>query len=119
MKKTILGILGFLFLVSFNTNSLSNECEVKEFYKAVEPDDKTMVLTKSGDIEEVELILVPAKMDEGLYKVKLTRKETNLYKVEGTNYYIETRYCYEYSTYNEVVLKVESNYGYTKGKIIF
>lgn len=58
-------------------------------------------------------------MKEGIFKIEVTRKESNLYKVEGTDYYIETRYCYEYTTHDEVILKVESNYGYGKGTIIF
>ncbi|MGY0408250.1 MAG: hypothetical protein ACWIPJ_07855 [Polaribacter sp.] len=98
---------------------MSDECDVKEFYKAVEPDNDVKVLTTSGDLEEAELILVPTKMEEGTFKIEVTRKGSNIYKVEGTNYYIETRYCYEYATYDEVILKVESNYGYDKGTIIF
>ena len=98
---------------------LSDECDVKEFYKAVEPESDVKVLTTSEDIEEVEVILVPTKMEEGTFKIEVTRKGSNIYKVEGTDYYIETRYCYEYATYNKAILKVESNYGYDKGKIIF
>ena len=119
MKKTILGFIGLIFLTSFQSDSKINECAVKEIYRALEFEEEVLTLTKSGDIEEVELILVKAKMDEGLYKVKLTRKESNLYNIQGTSYYLQTQYCYEYTTYDEVVLKIESNYGYTKGKIIF
>jgi hypothetical protein len=32
---------------------------------------------------------------------------------------VETRYCYKYATRDDVVLIVESNFGYSKGKIIF
>lgn len=110
----------FIFLTSFHSVKTSgNECEIAEFYKSIDPDSDTKVLTKSGDLEEVELLFIPTKMEEGVFKVDLTRKESNLYKIEGTNYYIETRYCYEYATSEEAILKVESNYGYTKGKIIF
>ncbi len=120
MKKILIGILGIILLTSYTSvKSNGDECEVKEFYKVVEPDDDVKVLTKSGDLEEVELILVPTKMEEGTFKIELTRKGSNIYKVEGTSYYIETRYCYEYATYDDAILKVESNYGYTKGEIIF
>lgn len=107
-------------LTSFTDKAvLSDECDVAEFYKAVEPDSDVKVLTTSGDLEEAELILVPTKMEEGTFKIEVTRKGSNIYKVEGTGYYIETRYCYEYATYDEAILKVESNYGYDKGTIIF
>lgn len=120
MKKIFLALIGVIALTSFTKNTtLSDECDVKEFYKAVEPDSDVKVLTTSGDLEEAELILVPTKMEEGTFKIEVTRKGSNIYKVEGTDYYVETRYCYEYATYDEAILKVESNYGYDKGTIIF
>jgi hypothetical protein len=120
MKKIILALIGIIALTSFTENTtLIDECEVKEFYKALETESDVKVLTTSGDLEEVELILVPTKMEEGTFKIEVTRKGSNIYKVEGTDYYIETRYCYEYATYDEAILKVESNYGYDKGTIIF
>lgn len=36
-----------------------------------------------------------------------------------TSSFDETKFCYEYSMHSEVVLKVESKIGLTKGKIIF
>jgi hypothetical protein len=120
MNKIFLAVVGIVFLTSFtNKAELSEECDVAEFYKAVEPDSDVKVLTTSGDLEEAELILVPTKMEEGTFKIEVTRKGNNIYKVEGTDYYIETRYCYEYATYDEAILKVENNYGYDKGTIIF
>ena len=120
MNKIFLAVVGIVFLTSFtNKAELSDECDVAEFYKAVEPDSDVKVLTTSGDLEEAELILVPTKMEEGTFKIEVTRKGNNIYKVEGTDYYIETRYCYEYATYDEAILKVENNYGYDKGTIIF
>ncbi len=120
MKKIFLTVIGIVVLTSFtNKTEISDECDVAEFYKAVEPESDVKVLTTSGDLQEAELILVPTKMEEGTFKIEVTRKGSNIYKVEGTNYYIETRYCYEYATYDEAILKVESNYGYDKGTIIF
>lgn len=120
MKRIFLAVTGIILLTSFTINTeLSDECDVAQFYRAVEPDSDVKVLTTSGDLEEAELILVPTKMEEGTFKIEVTRKGSNIYKVEGTDYYIETRYCYEYATYDEAILKVESNYGYNKGTIIF
>lgn len=92
---------------------------MKEFYKVIVFDHDVKALTTSGNLEEAELILVPTKMEEGTFKIEVTRKGSNMYKVEGTDYYIETRYCYEYATYDDAILKVESNYGYNKGTIVF
>lgn len=98
---------------------LADECEVANFYKAIEADSGVKVITTYGDLEDAEIILIPTQLDEGTYELEITRKESNIYKVEGTDYYIETRYCYEYATYDDVYQKVESNYGYTKGTVYF
>ena len=72
MKKTtkILAVLTLLFCFSsFSPIELSGECDIKNIFISITPDDRdTMVITKSGDLEEVELILVPAKMETGRYK---------------------------------------------------
>ncbi len=49
------------------------------------------------------------------YKVSVTRRDSNLYKVTGKDIYIHTRYCYEYVYYEDAILKMN---GYT-GEIIF
>lgn len=124
MKTTIiLASLAILTLSSsggFIYKSTINECEIKNFYEAISPVNQgTKVLTKSGEFEEVDLILVPTKLETGKFKVSLSRKGSNIYKVEGTKIWLETRYCYEYAIREEVILIVESNYGFSKGKIIF
>ena len=49
------------------------------------------------------------------YEVSVTRKGSNLYKVDGKNIFIHTRYCYEYG-YNEDSLLQMNGYS---GEIIF
>lgn len=124
MKKSaiLMGLLAVVLFTSFTVKetSITTTCDVANFYRAVEPKDSdTRVLTSSGDLEEVEVILVPTKLDIDTYKVKLTRKGANLYKVEQTDMYIETKYCSAYANYEEAILKVTSSYGYTKGTLIF
>ncbi|MEO5776673.1 MAG: hypothetical protein ABIQ27_07190 [Flavobacterium sp.] len=118
----LLLIMTMIITTSFTSKKLtvSNTCDISNFYKAVEPNDRdTKVLTSSGDIEDIDVILVPTKLNIDTYKVNLTRKASNLYKVEGTDLYIETKYCYEYATYQEVILKFTSSYGYAKGTLYF
>ena len=124
MKKLVIiqSVMVLMLCTSFTTKNskVSSTCDIANFYKAIEPNDRdTKVLTSSGDLEDVEIILVPTKLDIGAYKIELTRKGANLYKVEHTDMYIETKYCYEYATYQDVILKVTSSYGYTKGTLIF
>jgi len=49
------------------------------------------------------------------YKVNVTRKSSNIYKVTGKEIYIFTKYCYEYVYYSDAILDM---HGYT-GSIIF
>ena len=118
MTKLIFGLLCLLTLTSYNKPT-STECDIEAFYKGVTPTEGTKVLNSSDDLEDVKLLLIPMDIDKGNYVVKVTRKGSNLYKVDDKNIYIVTKYCYEYSYSQEVILKVEGSYGYTKGKIIF
>lgn len=45
------------------------------------------------------------------YEVSVTRKGSNLYKVDGENIFVHTRYCYEYVYYENAILKMNGNYG--------
>lgn len=49
------------------------------------------------------------------YRVNVTRKDSNFYKVTGSDIYIITKYCYEYVYYEDAILNMN---GYV-GKIIF
>jgi hypothetical protein len=49
------------------------------------------------------------------YEVSVTRKGSNVYKIDYANAYVHTRYCYEYVYYENSFLKM---YGYS-GEIIF
>jgi len=56
---------------------------------------------------------VPAWTDN--YEVNLTRKGSNVYKVDGKDIIIQTRYCYVYAYSEEAIFKT-AGYG---GEIIF
>src|SRR5690606_24059346 len=72
----------------------TNSCDVSEFYEAVDPGSGAKVLTRMGDLQSIELVLVPTSISTGNYKVNISRKGRDVYKLEGTDYYLETRYCY-------------------------
>lgn len=97
--------------------------DVVEIYQSESVPSGIKVLTSNEEVDDlsnvVELLLKETSLEEGLYEVELTRKGSNLYKIDGTSLYIKTRYCYEYSYGEEVILKIESAYGYTKGQVIW
>lgn len=95
------------------------KCTVKEIYEAVTPDYGTLVLTTYGTLEDADLILLPTKLDKGSYKVHVSRRADNLYTLDGTNYCIKTDYCLELALYEDAILEVDNNYGYTKGNLFF
>ena len=98
------------------------ECsyDIAAFYTVYKPESGTKAVGKMDRTIEVEYLLSPAKLDTGKYIVKVKKIGDNLYKIIDRDICIETRYCHEWASYSEeVILIVDSNYGYTKGKIIF
>jgi hypothetical protein len=53
------------------------------------------------------------------YKVQVTRKAQDLYQVDFQSIYVKTRFCHEYVHSSEAILKIDSQYGYNIGEIIF
>ena len=51
------------------------------------------------------------------YRVTVTRKDDNLYKIDGTKLYIKTNYCYEYSYSEKAILVYQRNS--MRNKLIF
>ena len=47
------------------------------------------------------LMLISGVAVAGDYDLSVTRKGSNLYKVDGKDIYIHTRYCYEYVYYED------------------
>ena len=63
----------------------------------------------------VLLMLVSGVAAAGDYDLSVTRKGSNLYKVDGKDIYIHTRYCYEYVYSEDSLLRMSG----TSGKIVF
>jgi hypothetical protein len=90
------------------------------FYERIELDNGAKIIGACGGVEEGESVLVPTEVEIGNYEVSVRKIDQNYYQIEGTSTVIETNWCSEYATYGvDAVLMVESNYGYTKGSIIF
>ena len=66
-------IISFLLFSTFCLPIFSQtKCDIANFFSAKDVSyDDIFVMTKSGDIEEVELVLHPLKLDAGTYKVCL------------------------------------------------
>lgn len=124
MKKIIyLLTFGMLILIySFSPRSMKqfdSGCDVAKIYEAITPDYGVKAINIYGEVEDISEILVPTEIEEGVYEVQITRKSDDLYKIENTSYYIETRFCYEYATFSDAILKVNNVNGYSIGKVFF
>lgn len=120
MKRITILIIIFFGCTSFIGDTTSSTYSISEIYSGVEPQDSdTKVITSSGELEEVSIILIPTKLDIGKYKIEVTKKAPNIYRIEGTKIYLETKYCYEYANRETVFLNITSSYGYSKGDLIF
>lgn len=132
LKQKMTTLLFLIVFSIFNLNPAiaraTTTCEVVAFYELATTEPGTKVLTNQGNVEEVNLLLKPVRLDEGAYDIEITRKAPNLYqilscpqnsKIATNKYYLETRYCHEFANYSKAVLKVEGNFGVVKGKITF
>ena len=96
------------------------ECDVKEIYTRMEVDRGTKVLDGYNRVSDAEDLLVPTRLDVGNYEVEVKRLAQNFYQVAGTSIVLETNYCLGYAAFQvDAILMVQSNYGYTKGTLIF
>lgn len=115
MKK-IFTIFIFAFATVF---VFADEYTVEVILEKEEVPSNTYALDAYDDLSKVEYILRPAKLDEGKSIVNITRKDADLYKIDGTDLYIKTKYCYEYCYSEEVILVVYTTSRYSYGKVIF
>jgi hypothetical protein len=92
---------------------------ISKIYEKIELDNGSKVIDSWGNVEDAKAVLVPTEIDRGRYDVEITRISSNLYQICGTSLYIETKYCYEYATREEVLLNITSTYGYDLGEVIF
>lgn len=123
--KTLLKILALALCIPLFVSAKpmgSQETEsytIYKIYEKIELDRGSKVIDGWGNVEDAKAVLVPTEIDRGRYSVEITRISSNLYQICGTSLYIETKYCYEYATREEVLLNITSTYGYDLGEVIF
>ncbi len=117
LKRLTVGIVCLVYsYVVYAESSYS----IAGFYSMTKPASGAKAIGKNDKVVEVEYILVPTNMKTGKYIVEVKKIGDNLYQIKNTDICVETKYCHEWASYwKEVVLLIDSNYGYTKGKIIF
>ena len=123
--KTLLRILILAICLPLFVSAKPKESQDTEtytiyrIYEKIELDNGSKVIDSWGNIEDAKAVLVPTEIDRGRYSIEITRISSNFYQICGTSLYIETKYCYEYATREEVLLNITSTYGYNLGDVIF
>jgi len=113
-------LLGVTSLPVPASGTAIDDCDIVEFYERMELSYGSKVIGSFGGVEDAEGVLVPTEVEIGNYEVTVRRIDQNFYQINGTSIVIETNYCMEYAAYgSDAIMMVESNYGYTKGTIIF
>jgi len=72
-------------------------------------------IVKTKQLSLLVALILPTIVAASNYEISVTRKDSNLYKVDGKDIYIQTRYCYEYVYYENSYLRMN---GFS-GEIIF
>ena len=120
LKILVLALCLPLFISAIPKDSQETETyTICKIYEKIELDRGSKVIDSWGNVEDAQAVLVPTEIDRGRYDVEITRISSNLYQICGTSLYIETQYCYEYATREEVLLNITSTYGYNLGEVIF
>ena len=119
----------FIFIISFiplftsgvkNFNFNGDSYDIEKIYEEIELEGGEIAVDDLDNIiENLTHLLVPTEIKLGTYKVELDTIDYDYYRVDGTDIVIKTRYCYEHPIYDEAILNITSNYGYTLGKVIF
>ena len=101
------------------STSKASSYDIAGIYEKTELKAGSKVIDSYNDVTDAKYVLIPTRVDTGKYEVELTRIDTNYYQIYGTSLVIETKYCHEYATRDDAILGITSNYGYTRGEVIF
>lgn len=80
-------------------------------------------IDRNDNVKEAKYILVPIELEKGTYEATIRRIDSNLYELKfryDDVIYIETSYCYKYTSYGDkAILIVNDRYSYKKPKVVF
>ena len=80
-------------------------------------------LDRYDNVKEVKYVLIPIELEKGTYEATIKRIDSNLYELKfgyDDVIYIETSYCYKYTSYGDkALLIVNDRYSYKKPKVVF
>ena len=121
MKRLI--IIFLTLLITGVASYAEDTYEVEYILERQEMPKGSKCLDRYDNVKEVKYVLVPIELEKGTYETTIKRIDSNLYELKfGYNdvIYIETRYCYKYTSYGDkAILIVNDRYSYKKAKVVF
>ena len=97
--------------------------EVEYIFERKELPQGSKCLDRYENVKEAKYVLVPIELDKGTYEATIKRIDSNLFELKfgyDDVIYIETRYCYKYTSYGDkAILIVNDRYSYKKPKVVF
>ena len=121
MKRLILIFL--VLLVTVLTSYAEDTFEVEYIFERQELPKGSKCLDRYENVKDVKYILVPIELEKGTYEATIKRIDSNLYELKfgyDDVIYIETSYCYKYTSYGDkAILIVNDRYSYKKPKVVF
>lgn len=97
--------------------SVAESCDVRGVYSPIVLPFGTLASTTLGSLEEISEAYAPRKLDDGSYSVTVTRRSKDFYRVDGTEIYLTTRFCYHYGYSDKAVLRWQSLGSFGSGTI--
>lgn len=121
MKRLI--IIFLTLLITGVASYAEDTYEVEYILERQEMPKGSKCLDCYDNVKEVKYVLVPIKLEKGTYEATIKRIDSNLYELKfgyDDVIYIETRYCYKYTSYGDkAILIVNDRYSYKKAKVVF
>ena len=121
MKRLIIIFLTLLFtsVASYAEDTF----EVEYIFERQKLPEGSKCLDRNENVKDVKYVLIPIELEKGTYEATIKRIDSNLYELKFGDddvIYIETRYCYKYTSYGDkAILIVNDRYSYKKPKVVF
>ena len=115
--------ISLVLLLTSVTSYAEDACEVEYIFERQELPQGSKCLDRYENVKEAKYVLVPIELEKGTYEAEIKRIDSNLYELKfgyDDVIYIETNYCYKYTSYGDkAILIVNDRYSYKKAKVVF
>ena len=120
--KRLLFITLILLLMSI-TSYADDAYDVEYIFERQELPQGSKSLDRYENVKDAKYVLIPIELEKGTYEAEIKRIDSNLYELKfgyDDVIYIETNYCYKYTSYGDkAILIVNDRYSYKKAKVVF